>query len=594
MTIDRKLLRARHLNLATGAVLFAIAASLRFFRLDFGLRHAPDYDEAIFVENALGMVTRGDWDHHFYEYPGLLLWFLRVIFSISGIEGPEAYWAARALVALVSSLTVFLVFMTVSSWVSLRAAFAVALMLALSPLDIETAHMLRPDVVIAPLLFGALALAAPGRGTSRFLSAWLAAAVATAIKFSAALGFVPLIVTALWARTGLRNLATWSLLALLAFGLLSPYTFLGGADSLSGMRTQLDYHYGDISEPSLLATLRLFFTETLARALSVPGIALAAWGVGVGLTQRSRWSLAWVLFPAVWILVFSSAGVRFGRFMVPVLGALSVLAALGLEDLFVRARAAGLVMAAATIAFCGFGTGRYLVHLGSPLTLDQALDWVTRNPQIQLVGSPIEGLGALAASGPDISPLRGFHGESFVARQFDALILPSSASTPPGFSLAGRFQPASLHNGPEIVILLADEPLRLSELDLDVARVESSSPSRDPKLIDGQVGTRWRSDPSPAWIKLTWPEPITPSRLELAYGGTPPDRDLGVSVSDDRGGLEVHSIRPPIERQRLRPTEFSQLLTWPSRPTRSLRIDITGSAPLRVGELRVFSETGGR
>ena len=116
------------------------------------------------MENALGMIVRGDWDHRFYEYPGLLLWILRIVLTVTGARGAEAYLASRTLVALVSSAAVLLVFAAVSSWVSRRAGLIVALMLSLSPVDVETAHMVRPDSVIAPLLFAALVLAAPREG----------------------------------------------------------------------------------------------------------------------------------------------------------------------------------------------------------------------------------------------------------------------------------------------------------------------------------------------------------------------------------------------------------------------------------------------
>ena len=49
---------------------------LRFTALGWGLRHTPDLDEQFFVENVRGMLARGDLDHRFHEYPGLVFYLL--------------------------------------------------------------------------------------------------------------------------------------------------------------------------------------------------------------------------------------------------------------------------------------------------------------------------------------------------------------------------------------------------------------------------------------------------------------------------------------------------------------------------------------
>ncbi len=594
MSAGRSPSRPRLTNAALAALLFMAAVAPRFFRLEMGLRHAPDFDESIFVENALGMIERGDWNHHFYEYPGLLLWLLRIALELTGARGADAYGVARALVALASALTVPLVFAAVSSWISRPVGVVVALMLALSPLDIEVAHMFRPDAVLAPLLFAAMAFASPGNSGPSIRLAWITASIATAMKFSAALVFVPLLLATFAARVTLPRVARLSGLALAIFAILSPFTFLAGADSVAGMGVQLDYHYGSGPHPTFLPTLIGFLTDTLTHALSIPGVALVVWGIVVAWRERARWSQPWIVFPAIWIFVFSTSGVRFGRFVVPVLGALAVLAGLGLRDLLARSRPLALAVAGLALALLSLGAGAYLAAIREPLTLDLALDWLSRSPGVVSVGSSLEELGALDNRGPEITPLRGFRGDAFVAQQFDALVLPAGAATPPGFTQAGRFTPVSVHNGPDIQILRALPRPPLSMLDLGRVRVRSSAMERMAKLTDGQVSTRWGSDISPAWIELEWAEAVRPSRLELVFGAVAPNRDLAVTVSDDSGGLEWHALRPPVERQHPGIDGRSQRLAWPPRPTRRLRIEFGGQAPLRIGELRVFSEDPAR
>jgi hypothetical protein len=560
----------------------------RFLRLDSGLRHEPDYDERIFVENALGMIARGDWDHGFYEYPGLLLWILRVLLAATGARGADAYLASRALIAVVSSLAVVLVFATASSWVSRRAATLGALLLALSPLDIETAHMLRPDSVIAPILFAAMVLAVPRYGEGRLSAAWGLATVGTAIKFSAALVFLPLFVIAWLARTGLKRIGVLSLLSLALFAALSPYTFLSGSSSLKGMETQLAYHYDAGPAPGFLTMLGGFLTDTLPYAFSVPGLALCVWGAVLGLRARERWAFLWLLLPALWILIFSTTGARYGRFMVPVMGVLCVFAAIGFEDLLTRARIAGLALAVIALSTSALATGRYLGSLGA-LTLDQALDWVRAAPGITTVGSSLVDLGALSGDGPEIVPLRGFHGEAFLASQFDALVLTGSAMTPAGFALAARFKPGSAHEGPDIAVFRALTPGHVSTLDLTAAQIHSSAPERDAQLVDGVLSTRWRAEASPAFIEISWPLPVTPTRVELAFGALPPDRELQLKITDDAGVVVWESVRPPLDRQRRGQDRFSQVAAWPGRATTALRIELRGAPPLRIGELRVFT-----
>src|SRR6186713_920950 len=183
-TRDRTGSRARVWTLLLGFALFGLALGLRLTHLDRGLRHQPEYDESIFVESALEMRARGDWDHRFYEYPGLLIWILRVIFSATGAEGAAAYLAGRILMAVASAITAPLVFLVGSRLVSSRAGFGAALLLALSPIDIETLSMLRPDTFIAPFLFAALACDGRSKGDRPWLG-WSFATIATAIKFSA-------------------------------------------------------------------------------------------------------------------------------------------------------------------------------------------------------------------------------------------------------------------------------------------------------------------------------------------------------------------------------------------------------------------------
>lgn len=583
--------RKRGLGLLVGAALIALALALRLDRLGWGLQHLPDYDERIFVEEALGMIARGDWDHRFYEYPGLLLWMLRILLEATGARGAEAYLVSRGLVAAFSTATVGLVFAVASAWVSRRAAIAAALLLAVSPIDVETAHMLRPDAVIAPLLLLAMVLAAPKEGAPRPGAAVLAATVATAIKFSAAIVFAPLALVLALRRT--RPAAVLGLFAgsAVGFAILSPYTFLAGAASLAGMRTQVGYHYGEAEATGFVAMVGGFLGHTLPRALSWPGLLLCAWGLVAGWRGDRRRTLLWLSFPALWLIVFSTSGARYGRFLVPILGALCVVLAMGVEDLLRRSRpiaaGAGLVVAAG-VALSATGTRWYLGELAG-LTMDRALAEARGVPGARFIGSPVVDIAALSRDPREITPLPGFRGAETAATQFDVLILPADMEAPRGFHALARIAPTSAHSGPALAVHRAAARFEVTALDPAGATLRSSAPDREAQLRDGVASTRWRSEGSRGFIEIRFASVTTPARLELDFGASPPDRDYDVLLTDDRGPLDTLALRPPVGRQR-GGAAFSQVVAWTGRPTRTLRVDLHGSPPLRVGEMRVFEE----
>ena len=59
-------------------LILTVAAVLRFTALGWGLQHPPHVDEEPFVHHTLAMLGRGDFDHAYYEYPGLMFYILAV------------------------------------------------------------------------------------------------------------------------------------------------------------------------------------------------------------------------------------------------------------------------------------------------------------------------------------------------------------------------------------------------------------------------------------------------------------------------------------------------------------------------------------
>src|SRR5262245_8375626 len=133
-----------------------LAAALRFTGLDWGLRHPPHNDERSFVENAEHMLRARTLDHRFYEYPALFLYLLVPVQAAAG-DGPGAYLAARGLVASFGVLSVGLVGLIGMRRFGAWAGLSAAALLAVSPLEVITAHEVRPDVALESFALVALA-----------------------------------------------------------------------------------------------------------------------------------------------------------------------------------------------------------------------------------------------------------------------------------------------------------------------------------------------------------------------------------------------------------------------------------------------------
>src|SRR5262245_20432705 len=173
------------------ALILLAATALRFYGLDAGLRHAPHMDERDFVENVWQMIEHRDLDHRYYEYPGLFFYLLTPALAAvktAGPPGPRAYEVARGVVAAFGVLNVLLLHRLGRRLGDARLALLAALLLALSPVDVQTSHMVRADVVLETFVL--LALAAflhVGERYADDLRAGALCGAALAVKFTGGL-----------------------------------------------------------------------------------------------------------------------------------------------------------------------------------------------------------------------------------------------------------------------------------------------------------------------------------------------------------------------------------------------------------------------
>ena len=365
-------------------LLLVAAAALRFTALGFGLRHPPFVDEVYFVQSVSRMLAERTLDHGFYEYPGLFSTLLvpALAFVSPPRLGPSAYLLSRGVVAAFSVLSVALCARLAQRlWGGLAPALVAAALLAVSPVEVETAHMVRPDVVLATfVLFSSLLLLGVGDETKGDLQAGVSIGVATAVKFTGALLAPCYLLRRALSPKGLRwpQVLIAGLAALLAFAVSSPYTFLHARPALLGLRSQVAYHY--LARPGDLGPLgtALTYGGILLRALGPVGAALIP--VGLWIRRRDwRASLPLLLLPVLTVAVFSTATVHEERFLVPVLGVLAVFASAGAAALFERGVVVAVAVSAAILGPPLVHSLQFLSAISHPGTRDRAADWIERN-----------------------------------------------------------------------------------------------------------------------------------------------------------------------------------------------------------------------
>jgi 4-amino-4-deoxy-L-arabinose transferase-like glycosyltransferase len=542
------------------AAVLGLAAVLRFGALGAGLRHEPHVDERYFVENVGWMLAERDLDHRFDEYPALVFYLLAPVLAWFGPPrfGPEAYLAARAVVASFGVASVGLVFVLGTRLSSRTVGLVAALLLAVSPVEVQTAHMVRPDVVLeAFVLVACLALLRVGARTRGDVVAggWLGAVAA--VKFTGGLLVISYLARRLLTPGARwRGIAIAGLTSILVFGLCSPHTILDLRGGAAGLATQVGYHYdvrprGEQSYLGMVATYGI----VLERALGVVAVLLAVAGVWLARRDWRRWLPLW-LFPLAIVAVFSTAEVHHDRFVVPALALVALTAAEGAR------RAAGRwvwVLGACAAAWPLAGSVDYVRGIRVPSTRDRALGWVEANVEpgalvvttLPDLGVPRDRYRVLSIDGIDGARAR------LLAAHADVAIGQAGVDDQvlAGLSRILGIEPTNRHAGPTLLLVRANPPVRYAPIDLRAARVTTSeAPDRAGALTDGDPATSWTtSGPQGSdWIDVVLPRPERIGRIELRVPGRGRlfGRNVHVSVEGADGALErvaVVSGAPPID-----------------------------------------------
>src|SRR5262249_43248934 len=240
---------------ATGlAWVLIVAALLRFWALDNGIPFAVGVDEPEIMARVVTMLKTGNFNPHFFDYPGLTF-YLQVpvaiarflLGAIAGrwqsldrVDAGDFYLWARALTAALGVATVFLTYQIGMRW-GARHALLGAGLLAVLPMHVRESHFVLADV---PATFFAtltllLSLIAHEKGHARaFMWAGADAGLTIASKYNAGLVILLPLIAAWMTLPASPSRLVCALAALggsiAAFLIGAPYTLLDLPAFLNG------------------------------------------------------------------------------------------------------------------------------------------------------------------------------------------------------------------------------------------------------------------------------------------------------------------------------------------------------------------------
>jgi hypothetical protein len=393
----------------TGLMLvLAVAAGLRLWGIGNGIPYAVGVDEPEIVARVVTMMKTGDFNPHFFDYPGLYFYvqlLVAVLRFMAGamdgawttldrVEAADFYLWGRAVTAFIGTATVFLVHQAGLHWGARHALLAAGLM-AVMPMHVRESHYVLTDVPMTffVVLAFVLSLRAHEKGTlAAFAWAGAAAGLSAATKYNGAAAlWLPLV--AAWMAFGRDRprlaLALASLGgATLAFLIAAPYTVLDLPTFLNTFaRLSTEYRPRHGAEAAWLVYLKhlqgtlLWPAALLAVAGLVMGIVRAINGPG-----QLRWSLA-VSFSAIYFYVIATKGLVYGRYLLPILPFLSLLAAAAVVSGVSLLRRFEIPRAVRQTLIIGFTVAALLPPLVVSIQFDRrmarrstqkvAFDWIT-------------------------------------------------------------------------------------------------------------------------------------------------------------------------------------------------------------------------
>jgi hypothetical protein len=327
---------------------------LRLWGARQGLPYVYNLDEADhFVPHAVKMFQDGSLNPHYFANPPAFTYLLHFLFALSygGAHGVEhalagdptsVYTLARVTAAVLGTVSLWLLYLTGARLFNRAVGLLAAAVEAVAFLPVFYAHLALNDVpTLAPLslsLLGSAGVLRKGRRRDHLL-AGVGLGLACASKYTAGIVLLPYLAALLACAAGsergraglsvlLSGAAVFAVGAFAAFCLANPYSIL----DYSAFHRELVHQsslsaesQGKLGAPKQGGLLYYLWSLTWGLgwvpALAALGGALAIW--------RSHRALGWMLVPApvLFLLFMGTQGRYFGRWLMPILPLLCLLAA---------------------------------------------------------------------------------------------------------------------------------------------------------------------------------------------------------------------------------------------------------------------------
>jgi hypothetical protein len=377
--------------LALGVVL-VVALALRLWGVKSGLPYVYDTDEdQHFVPRAIALFGHG-LNPNYYANPPAFTYLLAIVFEVwfggrealshSFAANPTEVWTiARVTTGVLGTAAVWLIYFVGTRLFDRRTGLLAAALLAVSFVAVAYSKLALNDVpTLVPLelsLWGSAGVLLFGRRRD-YLVAGAALGLAVATKYTGGIVCLPLaaacVMRARGGHTERRSAVEYAALAAgaaaLAFVVADPYSVLDFGAFKGGILHQAAQSAQESGKLGLThGSGVVYYLWTITWGLGwVP--AVAALGGVVGLWFSGRRGLLMLLVPAIvlYLLFMGVQGRYFGRWLLPVVPLICLLAACGAvraADLVAggRRRLGAALVALAFAAVCGQGL-LFSIHSG--------------------------------------------------------------------------------------------------------------------------------------------------------------------------------------------------------------------------------------
>jgi len=386
-----------------GAILF-LAGLLRLNGIDFGLPYLYNPDEPSVVNPAIKILTRGDWNPHWFDWPGCFVMYALALFYALALPGfflfcrsagitagldPFVQWmkqdptfiylSGRLFMCFLAVLSIYVLYRLSEKLFGKRIAFLSVWVLTIAPLHVAHSQCIRPDTtgILLVLLSLCFLFAHIENGSQRaFCAAALFAGFSASAKYTLALIFLPVAIhaavedcksrrtLAAYLRDSLQiktRLSKAFFFAGIGFFISAPFVILDFRASFQGILFNLrPSHLGADRLPGMLNFL-WYLTVPLQKGIGGIFFQIFA-GLGILRLIRSRSykSLLLLAFPFALLLLIGNANLRFDRWALPLLPFESLCFALGFSaalDWCLRRSAAKIVRVFCILSFLSLLAG---------------------------------------------------------------------------------------------------------------------------------------------------------------------------------------------------------------------------------------------